>query len=157
FMMNAHIYHFFHRYHANYGDVDGLLRRALTLSPRAYYTWAMPRLVDGVSIATGPDWPGGMDCTLTPDRLDVVSCAGWTGADPTFFENKPHTVSLLLMAHQLDPTIGLCQVAKDALDQLVTDDAFAGYLSNDAGWWKGTAQMMQGMVFGVGGYDVCSD
>ncbi|MEZ4443915.1 MAG: hypothetical protein R3B72_32880 [Polyangiaceae bacterium] len=24
-----------------------------------------------------------------------------------------------------------------------------------AGWWKGAAQMMQSLVFGVGGYDTC--
>ena len=35
-------------------------------------------------------------------------------------------------------------------------DAFSGYLANDAGWFKGSAQMMQGMAFAVGGYDVCS-
>ena len=157
FMMNAHIYHFFHRYHANYGDVAGLLRRALVESPRAFYTWAIPKLGDGVSIATGPDWPGGMDCTLTPDRMDVVSCAGWVGSDPTFLENKPHTLSLLLMAHELDPAIGLCQIARDALDQLVAADAFAGNLANGAGWWKGSAQMLQAMVFAAGGYDVCSE
>ncbi len=157
FMLNAHIYHLFHRVHANYGDVGGLLRRALVESPRAFYTWAIPRLGDGVSIDTGSDWPGGMDCTLTPDRLGVVSCAGWIGSDPTFFENKPHTVALLLMAHELDPSIGLCLVAKDALDQLAADDAFGGYLANDAGWFKGSAQMMQAMVFAAGGYDVCSD
>ncbi len=157
FMMNAHIYHFFHRYHANYGDVLSLLRRALVESPRAFYAWGLPKLSDGVSIDTGADWPGGMDCTLTADRQGVVSCAGWVGEDPTFFENKPHTLALLLIAHELDPTIGLCQIARDALDQLAIDDAFGGYLSNDAGWWKGSAQMVQAMAFAVGGYDVCAD
>ncbi|MCP3959702.1 MAG: hypothetical protein GY719_17780 [bacterium] len=157
FMMNAHIYHFFHRLHANYGDVAGILRRALIETPRAYYTWAMPKLPGGTSIATGPDWPGGMDCTLTPSSTSVVSCAGWTGTDPTFFENKPHTVALLLMAHELDPAIGLCQIARQALDELAAADAFSGYLANDAGWFKGSSQMMQGMAFGVGGYEVCSD
>ncbi len=157
FMMNAHIYHFFHRVHANYGEIAGGLRRALIESPHAFYTWAIPKLGDGISIATDPDWPGGMDCILTADRSGIVSCAGWEGDDPTFFENKPHTVSLLLMAHELDPAIGLCQIARDALDQLAADDAFSGNLSNDAGWWKGAAQMMQAMVFAAGGYDVCSD
>ena len=157
FMLNAHIYHFFHRVHANYGDVDGLLRQALIETPRAYYDWAAPKLADGVSIAVGPDWPGGMDCDLSPDRSEITSCAGWSGSDPTFLENKPHTVALLLMAHQLDPAIALCQISKDALDELVAADAFGGYLANDAGWWKGAAQMMQGMAFAVGGYEVCSD
>ena len=25
----------------------------------------------------------------------------------------------------------------------------------EPGWWKGAAQMMQSLVFGVGGYDTC--
>lgn len=157
FMESAHIYHFFHRLHANYGDVDGLLRRAVTETPLTYYTWGMPKQPDGVAIATGPDWPGGLDCDLTPDRTAVTSCAGWVGGDPTFLENKPHTVALLLMAHQLDPSLALCQISRDALDALVTADAFGSYLANDAGWWKGAAQMMQGMAFAVGGYEECSD
>ncbi len=63
----------------------------------------------------------------------------------------------MLMAHQLDSALALCQISKDALDELVNADAFGGYLANDAGWWKGAAQMMQGMAFAVGGYEVCSD
>ena len=157
FMTNAHIYHFFHRLHANYGDIGGLLSRAVIETPLAYYTWATPKQGDGASIAIGPDWPGGMDCDLTPDRTQVISCTGWLGSDPTFFENKPHTVALMLMAHQLDPSLALCQISKNALDELVAGDAFGGYLANDAGWWKGAAQMMQGMAYAVGAYEVCSD
>jgi hypothetical protein len=157
FMMNAHFYHFFHRCFANYGDVGGLLRRALIESPRAFYDWAIPRLGDGTSIDVATDWPGGMDCTLTGDGAGVVSCAGWTDGDPTFWENRPHTVSLLLMAHALDPSIGLCQIGKDALDALVAADALGSYVGENVGWWKGSAQMMQGLVFAVGGYETCSD
>ncbi|MEE8523920.1 MAG: hypothetical protein V3T72_08315 [Thermoanaerobaculia bacterium] len=157
FMMNAHFHHFFHRYFSNYGDVDSLLRRALIESPRAFYDWAIPKQADGTSIDVGTDWPGGMDCTLTVDGGDVVSCAGWVGDDPTFWENRPHTVSLLLMAHALDPSIGLCQISKDALDALVAADALGSYVGENVGWWKGSAQMMQGLVFAVGGYEGCSD
>jgi len=157
FMMNAHFYHFFHRVHRNYGDVDGLLARALVESPRAFYQWGIPKEADGTTIAVAPDWPGGMDCTLTGDGTAVVTCAGWSGTDPTFWENRPHTVALLLMAHQLDPSIGLCQISKDALDALVTADALGGYVGEDVGWWKGAAQMMQGLVFAVGGYETCVD
>ncbi len=156
FMTNAHIHHFLHRLHANYGDVEGLLRRALVESPRAFYTWAIPKQPDGVSIAIGPpDWPGGMDCTLTAGGSDVISCAGWAGTDPTFWENRPHTVALLLMAHELDPSIGLCQIAKDALDALTDADALGGHVGEDVGWFKGSAQMFQGLAFAVGGYDSC--
>ena len=58
---------------------------------------------------------------------------------------------------ELDPSIGLCQISKDALDALASADAFSGYLANSAGWFKGSAQMMQGMVFAVGGYEGCAD
>ncbi len=157
FMLNGHIYHFFHRIDANYGDLNGLLRRALIESPQAFYTWAIPKLGDGTSIDIATDWPNGMDCDLSADRTTVNSCVGWVGGEPTYFENRPHTVALLLMAHQLDPSIGLCQISRQALDALVTADAFSGYMSNNAGWWKGSAQMMQGMVFAIGGDDLCSD
>lgn len=133
-MMNAHFHHLFHRCHANYGDVGGTLRRALIESPRAFYYWGLPKKGDGVTIDLDQDWPGGMDCTLTGDRNAVVSCAGWGPPDdPTFWENRPHTVALLLMAHELDPSIGLCEVSKDALDALVTADALGSYVGEDVG------------------------
>ncbi len=155
FMLNAHFHHFFHRVHANYGDVDGLLRRALVEAPRAFYDWAIPKEEDGVTIDLDQDWPGGMDCDLTPDRTAVVSCAGWADGEPTYWENRPHTVSLLLLAHALDPSIGLCQVSRDALEALVDADALGGYVGEDVGWWKGAAQMVQGLVFAVGGAETC--
>ena len=133
FMLNAHLHLFFHRVHANYGDVGGRLRRALVEAPRAFYTWAIPKEADGVTIDLDQDWPGGMDCDLTPDRADVVSCAGWADGDPTFWENRPHTVSLLLLAQALDPSIGLCQISRDALDALVAADALGAYVGEDVG------------------------
>lgn len=160
FMMNAHIYYFFQRVEANYGATapwGPTLRRALVEAPRAFYTWGIPKEVDGTSIDTGQAWPNGLDCTLTGDGSSVVSCAGWTGGDPTFFENYPHTLALLLVAHQLDPSIGLCEIAKQAMDEVVAARAIDGYLSNGAGWFKGSSQVMQGLVFGVGGYELCSD
>ncbi len=61
------------------------------------------------------------------------------------------------MAHDLDPSIGLCQIGRNALDHPSTTVGWSDNRLNDAGWWKGAAQQMQGAVFGVGLYDVCSD
>lgn len=166
FMTNAHFYPFFHRVWADHyaeagvegaPDTAAQLRRALVETPAAFYTWGIPKLGDGVSIDIGGDWAGGLDCDLTADRSDVISCSPWAGTDPTFFENRPHTVALLLAAHGIDPTAGLCQISRDALDDLVTAGAFGGYVGQGQGWWKGSSQMMQAMIFALGGYEGCAD
>ena len=73
------------------------------------------------------------------------------------WHNKAHTVSLLLMAHELDPSIGLCQISRNALEHPSATLGWGDNQLNQAGWWKGAAQQMQSAVFGVGLYDVCSD
>ena len=87
----------------------------------------------------------------------MVSCAGWAGGEPTYFENTPHTLALLLVAHQLDPSIGLCAIARAAMDEVTAARALDGYLSEGAGWFKGSSQVFQGLVFGVGAYEICAD
>ena len=66
-------------------------------------------------------------------------------------------MALLLVAQGLDPSLGLCQVSRDALDDLVVADALGGYVGEDQGWWKGSAQMMQALVFALGGDEGCTD
>ncbi|MDJ0655619.1 MAG: hypothetical protein QNJ40_15755, partial [Xanthomonadales bacterium] len=73
--------------------------------------------------------------------------------------------ALLLMAHEIEPTLGYCQLVRDAYDVSQFSGApsdFNGFWNgvghfNQAGWWKGVAQMLQGMAFGVGIYDTCTD
>lgn len=157
FMLNAHFYHFFDRLYRNYGDIGGGLRRALIETPRAFYEWGLPRAGDGVSIDIAQAWPNGMECTLTGDGSAIVNCANWAGGDPTFFENYAHTMTLLLMAHQLDPSLGYCQIARTVLDQLATARSLDSYVGVGAGWFKGASQVHQGLVLGIGGYETCSD
>ena len=71
--------------------------------------------------------------------------------------NKPHTVGQLLRAHELDPTIGLCQIAKDALDNPDITLGWGDHHFNQAGWWKGVSQQMQALALTVGIYDTCQD
>ena len=71
--------------------------------------------------------------------------------------NKFHTAAILLMAHELDPSLSLCEIVKTIMDDPAFSNLWLDVQFNDAGWWKATDQMMQGSVFGVGIYDVCSD
>ena len=61
-------------------------------------------------------------------------------------------VALLLMAHDIDPSVNLRTVARQAFDAPELPSMWDDFRS-DAGYWKGAAQMLQGMVFGVGLYD----
>ena len=158
FMVSALFYHFFHRALRNWGDVDGLIEAALVGEAVNYYQQGMSKLGDGVSIdPTGP-WAALFDCALTDGGTAVGNCS-WVQIDgfDLFDHNRPHTLALLLIAHELDPTIGLCDTARQALEDPDSRAGWDPYLGNSPGWWKGSAQMMQGMVFGIGVADECSD
>ena len=49
---------------------------------------------------------------------------------------------------------GLCQISRDPQ---IAAAALGAYVGEDVGWWKGAAQMVQVLVFAVGGYETCSD
>ena len=106
------------------------------------------------------DWAARLDCQLATGGNAVVNCLPGRDSDNQLFmyrSNKPHTAAVLLMAHELDPSLALCTIVKDALDDPDLTDGWQEVVSNDSGWWKGAAQVMQSMVFGVGIYDTCSD
>ena len=158
FMQNALMYHFFHRFLLNYGDIGTLISDALVGDPLNYYNTGMPKLGGGTAIDVNADWASLMECTLTGGATQVQGCSWVQNGDGNLlWHNKPHSVALMLMAHELDPSIGLCQVAKSALDEASITLGWQDYEGNDPGWWKGSAQMVQGMVFGVGLYDTCVD
>ncbi|MEM1183274.1 MAG: hypothetical protein AAGM22_33330, partial [Acidobacteriota bacterium] len=157
FMMASHFYYFFDRLYRNYGDLGGGLRRALVETPRALYDWALPRAGDGTSVDTAQVWPRGLDCTLSPDGSNLVSCVPWTGGEPTYLETYAQATALLLMAHQYDPNLGLCEIARAVLDDLAGLRSLDGYVGVGAGWFKGSSQAFQGLVHAVGGYEACVD
>ncbi len=168
FMQNALMYGFFHRYWRNYGDpAGGSVRRALVDSPRVLYEQGIAQLAGGALDLNG-DWAAGIDCQLGAGGTSVVSCTAYPDSDNMTamgFHTKPHTAALLLMAHEIEPTLGYCQLVRDAYDVSQFSGApsdFNGFWNgvghfNQAGWWKGVAQMLQGMAFGVGIYDTCTD
>ena len=158
FMVAALFYNFFHRYLLNWGDVDGLIRDALVGDALNYYQQGMSKLANSTDIDPNGEWAALLDCPLINGGTGVGTCS-WVQVDGTdmLWHNKAHTVSLLLMAHELDPSIGLCQISRNALEHPSTTLGWGDNQLNQAGWWKGAAQQMQSAVFGVGLYDVCSD
>jgi hypothetical protein len=159
FMQTAMMYPFFHRYYRNYGDIGGgLLRRGLTEGPSILYRFAMDKQPNGSSLLVTGGWGSRLENTLTNTGTQVATTTRGLDSDGNInmYEfNKPHTLALLLMAHEIDPTVGLCSIARQAYDDPTLRQFWNSNLGNEAGWWKGSAQMMQSMVFGVGLYDVC--
>ena len=160
FMQNAHMYHFLHRYLRTWGDPDGNLQRALVEGPLNHYIFGLPKLGNGTSIDVVGDWAARLECDLTGGGTTVTDCVLATDSDNNtamFVATKPHTAALLLMAQELDPTIGMCQIVRDAYDAMDLPLLWSDFNGDNTGWWKGAAQMMQGMVFGVGVYESCAD
>ena len=96
-----------------------------------------------------------VDCVIHPDTRNVPPGAE---EDITLYPNRPHTVAWLLVAHNLDPSLRVCGIGKAAFDDQQFLSYWDEYLDGTPhGWIKGPAQMMQGVVFGMGAYDTCSD
>ncbi len=166
FMQNALMLPFFHRYHSNYGDPpQGSIARALSQAPRVLYDQGLAQNPGG-ALDTAGDWAAALDCQLSADGRSVVACQASPDSDlmtAMSAHTKPHTAAMLLLGHEVDPGVDLCGVARAALDTPgfggLPTDANAGWNGvghfNQAGWWKGSSQMMQSMIFAVGIYDTC--
>jgi hypothetical protein len=71
---------------------------------------------------------------------------------------RPHTLAVLLMAEELrerrgEPALGIRNAARAALESegmLTNWNENLMNQPNQPGWWKGSAQMMNSMIFGVG-------
>lgn len=158
FMQSALMFHFFHRYFRNYGDVANL-RQTLITAPQVYYQQGMAKLGDGISIDPNGNWAALLDCPLTNGGMSIGTCT-WlsTNDGPNLLShNKFQTASLLLMAHELDPSIGTCELVKTIMDDASLINMWLDPHFNQAGWWKGVDQAVQGGIFGLGLYDTCED
>ena len=105
------------------------------------------------------DWAHWLDCPRSGPGLDEPGCTAPPNPDGPlgmYWYNKPHTLSVLAMAQQASPSLGLCSALVAAMDDPDLRTLWSDNIANDSGWWKGGSQMMQGMVFAVGGYDLCT-
>ena len=173
FQQNALLYAFLHRFYAHHRHAADAatqttiarVRRALVEAPAVLYDQGLELDAAGVPVPFG-DWAAALDCQLGNGGTTVTSCVPASDGDGIYqySHNQPATVALLFQAHELDPSLDFCGIARAAYDDPALTGgpgeggAFGGVGHFiEAGWWKGVAQMMQGVTFGLGGYDVCVD
>ncbi|MEM9300893.1 MAG: hypothetical protein AAGE01_02210 [Pseudomonadota bacterium] len=160
FMITAMQYGFFLRLYLNYDDVlaapaAAALERTLTSLPAIYYDLGM----DPAGGAPQPfaEWAALQSCSIVGNEVDA--CERFDNGDGVdiIFQNRPHTLSLGMLAHWLDPTVDLCEQSRTLLDQLFDGTERFGplsdYLGEDSGWYKGAAQVVQMLVYAVGLYE----
>ena len=170
FMVNSLIYPFYYRYLLNYGDTNNnSIRTMLMIHPLTHLQFGVDR-INTIDINPFSGWWTRMFCQQDPSGTQVMTCAVETDSDGNtdmWAYNKPHTAALLYLGNALDTNdfyygADLCTIMKTLYDTV----GFTGLPGsnglwdgvqhfNQAGWWKGTAQMMQSMVFAVGNYDTC--
>ncbi|MDX1501213.1 MAG: hypothetical protein R3325_02540 [Thermoanaerobaculia bacterium] len=159
FMQSSLIYPFLDRLYRNYGDALGALGRAVADAPWNLYRHGLAKAADGVSLDVGGAWAAAMECDLAAGGSEVAGCVAAPDSDGNlgmYDASKPQTVALLLMSDAHAPERGLCQIALQALADPALPEFWQQFLGNESGWWKGAAQMMQSVVFGVGLADVCA-
>ncbi len=163
FMVNAMFYPFLMRLYRNYAStlpstLATTLQNALIQAPRRYLEFAIPRRGDQ-SIDVSGVWAEALTCTLSSDFANVQTCTPTaTEQGNLYFENRPHTLALLFMAEELQPDAALCTLARRALDETFPGPDPFGFISDYArgGWWKGSAQVVQALMFAPGGYQRCA-
>ncbi len=177
FINNSLISPFLHRMLLNYGDLGGSLAFGLSMN-----SWHVYRSAIGIPEAQRPidptdparpaidslsDWLNqpGWDQDVTPfivQDVSVIDDDPFTTDPGTIIDenlvldpNKPHTAVQFLLAHSINPSLNLCNVAANALNDQFMLDAWDDY-QNLGGWLKGPAEIMQGMAFGIGVFDDCA-
>ncbi len=160
FMINAMHYAFFHRYYRNFGDPNGLLKNALTKMATVYYTYGLQKNSDGRSVDASAPFASRLACDLTDNGTQVANCTRARDGDnrtAMWDHNKPHTLTMLFLSHEITPSLKLCEITKDAYDTPGFLDNWNGSIRDGIGYWKGANQMLQGVIFSVGAYDSCQD
>jgi hypothetical protein len=170
FMVSSLIYPFYYRYLMNYGDTsNNSIRTLLMVHPLTHLQFGIDR-VNTIDINPFSGWWTRLFCQLDPSGTQVMSCVAEFDSDGNtdmWAYNKPHTAALLYMGNALDTTdfyygAEMCNIMQTLFDTT----GFTGAPGsnglwdgvqhfNQAGWWKGTAQMLQSMIFAVGNYDTC--
>ena len=163
FMNSAINFDVFRSYLYNWGDINGRIRAALVTHAREFFRQGM---ATGAGVNDRPglantlygDWLQQMVCTFS-SAGELQSCRAFPeGDDIPYNQERPSHLSALLMAHELDPSINFCNVARTVLQQAVQTsfyDADDGYFTRGAGWWKGAAQVLREVVHGIGIAETC--
>ena len=164
FMVNSLMYPFLYQFMLNnpQSTLASDVMNVLESISQVYMNYGLPT-TGGGAIDPNGGWWSRMFCQLDNTGTIINSCAASLDSDgnTTMWNfNKPHTAAVTFMGAQLNSNS--CNLFVNLFNAngfvgvpgtgSLWDDA--GHF-NLAGWWKGTAQMMQSMVFAVGLYDQC--
>lgn len=153
FMANALIYPFFDRMARMYAGNGQLQGMAQMLRSYPREVMRLNQGYDGTQFRPDRDWFSALVCTLDGGGV-VVQCTPEDTGDgiAILAPNRPHTLWLPLNAARLDGDPAYCGSARQAFDTLMQAgpgdfgllDEYAG-----GGWWKGSAQVVQGLLHAV--------
>ena len=169
FMTNAMMYGFLMRAWLNWGEFNDrngqpALSRTLAGLMPVFYQQGMDQRPGGGPDANG-DWAYALGCNLVAGGDQVGTCQRFDTGDglAMFRPNKPHTVALGLMGDAVQTTPGLCETSRRLLDELFAGldpvsnpfGPLADFADASGGWWKGSSQAAQSLVFAIAPYASC--
>ena len=154
FMMGALDLDFLRSYLNNWGDINGEITAGITTYAQQLYDLAASKDANGNVIFDG-NWDIRIRCDFNNGLR--TNCQGFTGPqdDIVLEQEVPLHLSVMLMAHQLDPSINLCVPARDSFPSALLLPDFLGNYLEGPGWWKGAAQSMRDVVHGIAIADAC--
>ncbi|MEW6058370.1 MAG: hypothetical protein AB1540_17350, partial [Bdellovibrionota bacterium] len=156
FMYSALHFDFFESYLRHFGDRNGVIRGMLGGMANQFYQVMIPKRPDG-SIDVNGVWAKILDCTIGADGR-LQSCARNMGSEPSYSEERPMHLSVLLIADAVAQTNNLCSASARGLSEALVGQLYGGYVAtNSPGWWKGVSMSMRHVVFGIGAAEVCDD
>lgn len=164
FMQASMHFAFFVRIQRAIGDpTGGELASALAEIAHNYYVWGLDTAPDGaIATGLGSTWAAGLECDLAPGGVSACAVSpDGEGNTSVYLPTRPQMLALMLIGHDLDPSVGgagLCDVYRAAYDApAIHQAAVWTWFHEGAGYWKGSNQALQSLVFGVGLYDTCAD
>lgn len=159
FMQVSMMYDFFVRVYLHYGDIDGGLLKAIHGIPEGLFNYAIDR--SGTSINYRGNHAYALDCTTNSARTTLTSCVFEDTGDGLYLyeHNINSLLSVLLIGYYFKPSSALnyCDIVSSAWSsQENIINTWETVVGNNAGWLKGTSQMMSLMAHGVGMIDYCN-
>ena len=157
FMQVSMMYEFFMRVYLNYGDLNGGMLKAVQGIPENLYTYAVDK--SGPVINFLGDHAYLLDCTTNAARTALTSCTYDNvpgDGSILYLHNINSLMSTILLGHFFKPSLGYCSVIEAAWSNgNAITTSWESIVVNNAGWIKGTSQMMSLMAYGVGMLDIC--
>ena len=158
FMIVSMMYEFFMRVYLNHGDLNSGLQNAIVGIPQNLYEFAIDKGNGGNSINYRGNHAYLLSCTTNAARTSLTSCNFVNAGDGLYLyeHNINSLMATLLMGHFFDSSLDFCSKVEAVwTSQSTITNTWETVVVGNAGWIKGTSQMMSLMGYGVGMFDNC--